>query len=435
MRYISDQQLPDKAIDLIDEAGAKARVNSKMPAPLKKLELAHRELSVLRKKKETAIRTEKFEDAIALKEAEVSLEAKIATLYKKIQKLAIPTTTVTPKDIAIVVSSVSGIPVEHIISSPTVRLEDVHKNLSERIIGQDEALDTVLATLKRSATGLTPSDRPLGSFLFLGPSGVGKTELAKSLADIYFDDPNALIRMDMSEFSEGFTVSKMIGAPAGYVGYNESIKLADSIRKKPYSVVLFDEIEKAHPDVFHILLQILEDGHLTDSSGRELNFRHSIIILTSNVGLDMLTTQAELGFDLSQGKSSDVPFEDVQKAVFEEMQQSFPKEFLNRIDQHVVFRPLSKKALKRIVDLNFQDVQTRLKAKNIRARLLPSARAELISESYQPEQGARRIRKVIADRVELALADKLLKKSIRPGDRITIAFSRDRFLVKKEKKA
>ena len=434
VRFLPEQRLPDKAIDLLDEAGAKARVQRKVPAALKTLDALSREAVGLRRQKETAVRNERYQTAVEIKAKETKLEKKLVTARAQVKKLKLPKTPVTIDDIARVVASVSGVPYSYIAAKPEKRFVELASELKKVVIGQDTAVDAVCAVLRRSAAGLSSGQRPLGSFLFLGPSGVGKTELAKKLAETHFGDNDALLRIDMSEFSESFTVSKMVGAPAGYVGYNDTVKLADHIRRKPYSVVLFDEIEKAHPDIFNVLLQILDEGKLTDSSGRELNFRHSVLVLTSNIGIDLLTKQAELGFDLAEGSTSSImPFDEVKAAVLQDLQATFPQEFLSRIDKQLVFEPLSEKSLSSIIDLQFSEIAAQLERMNISVRLQSSAKKLIVKEGYEPDQGARGLRRVLTDQVENLLAEKLLSKKISSGDHVSLAAVNGKVVVKKDK--
>jgi ATP-dependent Clp protease ATP-binding subunit ClpC len=425
VRYLPEKRLPDKAIDLIDEAGARARVHRNVPESLKTLGRLTHLLAKLRQRKEQAVRSEQFQTAVELKEKERQLQEKIAVARRSVQRLHLPATRLTTADLTRVVAAASGVPENHISAAPNRQNNDLRTGLQARIVGQDEAINKVASVLKRSLAGLAAPHRPLGSFLFLGPSGVGKTELAKTLAHQQFGDRNALIRIDMSEFSESFTVSKLIGAPAGYVGYNDRVKFSDQIRRRPHSVVLFDEIEKAHPEIFHVLLQVLDEGRLTDAGGRLLNFRNAVIILTSNVGLDLLNAQAAIGFeDGGSAAGEPLPFADVEQILRDELREVFPVEFLNRIDHTIVFRPLENAALKAIVRLQFAELSARLAERGVRARLLPSAVNAIVASSHQPHQGARLIRRSLTDLVEDPLADLMLRGRLRQGDQVTIGASK-----------
>jgi ATP-dependent Clp protease ATP-binding subunit ClpC len=433
-RYIPDRRLPDKAIDLIDEAGAKAHVNRAVPAVLKKMEDFHRLLHKVRQQKKEAVRSERYQLAVDLKKKEQIVIDRLVELEKAADKLSIPRTVITIPDVAQVVSSATGIPMEQLLSSGKRDVGNIASTLKKYVVGQDQAIDTVAAVLKRSYAGLTSPHRPLGSFLFLGPSGVGKTELAKVIATTIFGDRKALLRLDMSEFSEGFTVSKLIGAPAGYVGHKEGVKFIDHIRRKPYSVVLFDEIEKAHPDIFNLLLQLLDEGRLTDAAGREVNFRNTIIILTSNIGLDQFTKQAELGFGGNPTETKPA-FEEIEGGILNDLRNDFPAEFLNRIDHHIVFKPLTEKAVERIVEIHWEDVHKRLGARGFKVRLMPGARALLAKKSFRPDEGARHVSKILTDLIENPLADKMMSGHYAPGDTIHIKRDKDAIILKKDKKA
>lgn len=430
-RYIPDRRLPDKAIDLVDEAGAKVRVQRAVPANVKKIQEHRAALVQLRQQKKLAVRTERYQHAVDLKAREKELIDLIASLEKSGNTQAMPKTALCVTDIAHVVSTSTGIPMDHLLAGTKRQAQDFATNIKHSIVGQDHAVDAVTAAIKRAYAGLTSPHRPLASFLFLGPSGVGKTELAKTIATEVFNDRKALIRLDMSEFAEGFTVSKLIGAPAGYVGHKEGVKFIDQVRRKPYSVVLFDEIEKAHPDIFNLLLQILDEGRLTDSTGREINFRNTIIILTSNIGIDMFTKQAELGF------SGAVPVsrapEDPTAAILADVQNAFPTEFLNRIDQHIVFRPLSQKSVEKIVSLHWQRIHARLQERGYTVTLTRAARALIAKKSFRAEEGARRVAKVLTDLIENPLADTIVNGHMRAGTRLQITRNGDRIGIAKKK--
>ncbi len=425
VRYMPDRRLPDKAIDVIDEAGAKAHVAREVPPALKKLDAAKRDLQKVRSQKMTAVREERFEDAVRLKEKERELHRRTEAARKRVKSDDIPHTLLTLDDVAQVVASSTGIPRDHIIATGQERYSHLSSTLRSAIVGQDDAVKTVLSVLKRSSVGIQSPDRPLGSFLFLGPSGVGKTETARVLAEALSGNRADIIRLDMSEYSEPYTVSKFVGSPAGYVGYKDSVPLVEQIRRTPHAVVLFDEIEKAHPDIYNLLLQILDEGRLTDATGRELDFRQSVIIMTSNIGLDLLQQQAALGFAHEKPTKKELSFEQIQSIINDELRETFPVEFLNRIDHTIVFEPLREKDVKQIVTREFRSVQERLKPQGIRISMMPSVRTFLAQKSYRPEQGARLIRKTMADLIEDQLADTLLAGSTKKGDSLVVGIDKN----------
>lgn len=424
VRYLPERRLPDKAIDLIDEAGAKLYVNRSVPEPLKQYEAYHRRLKEIQYHKDAAAHMEQFNSVLELKQEEDTLLAKAERAAQEIERLRLPRTPLAVTDIANALTQMTGIPVEHILSKGPERFQQMESVVRQFVKGQNDAITKVVGVLKRSYAGLSSPSRPLGSFLFLGPSGVGKTHLAQVLAQHVFGDEQALIRMDMSEFSESFGVSKLLGSPAGYVGYNEGVKLSDQIRKRPYSVVLFDEIEKAHPDMYNVLLQLLDEGRLTDSTNRELNFRNAIILMTSNVGIELLTKQAEMGFDDVSSREKEMSFAEIESTIRAELQDAFPQEFLNRIDQEIVFRPLDQASMQHIVALEFEGVAERLMRLGVRAVLTDRMQEHLARESYSPKQGARFVRKKIAELVEGALADQLLRGIVAAGDSVMIEWEK-----------
>ena len=421
-RYITDQRLPDKAIDLLDEAGAAARAKRRIPQSVQQLNAIELELQQLAQEKTAAVHSEDFTEAVELKDKEQTLLAKRGKLAARVKKLNPKKTPITYDEIAAIVSKRTGIPFDFLTSSSSKRHTALEKHMKKHILGQDHAIDAIMQVMKRAAAGVSSADRPLGSFLFLGPSGVGKTETAKILAESYFGNKEAIIRVDMSEFSEGFTVSKLIGSPAGYVGYNDSIQLSDEIRQKPYSVVLFDELEKAHPDVFNLLLQILDEGRLTDSSGRELNFKHSVIVMTSNIGIDLLTKQAELGFDLdeeAQEKSDRLSDEEITSTVLQEVDGYFPTEFLNRIDHQIVFTPLSETVMEKIVEKELRGLQQRLHDKGYDILLRAPGKRLLATKSFHPKHGARQVQRTITQLVEQPIAEMILDGKLKRSVAIT----------------
>ncbi len=422
VRYIPEKFLPDKAIDLIDEAGAAVKVLQNVPAAVKDLQECQQLLTRLRQKKGAAVAAERFAVAVELKKKERLLVDRLSELQRQVKRTAQPPTPLTVVDIARVVAQSRQLPLEHITAATADRFSTIETAVRDAIVGQDDAVSAVLSVLKRSFTGLSAPQRPLGSFLFLGPSGVGKTELAKVIAEALFGDRSALIRLDMSEFSESFTVSKMLGAPAGYVGYNERISLVDQIRRKPYAVVLFDEVEKAHPDIFNVLLQLLDEGRLTDSTGRALDFRHSVIIMTSNVGIQLLTSQAALGFESQiEKRTGEMTFDEIRSTIMDELKSCFPVEFLNRIDHQIVFQPLDREHVEHIVEREFTPIAARLAERGVTVTLSPAARRVVARQAFNPQQGARMVRKVLTDLIENPLADTVLAGGMQPGTHLTVS--------------
>ncbi len=414
IRYIPDKNLPDKAIDLIDEAGARARVNEIVPEPLKQFEKLQRRYARLLSDKDAAVDAEKLQEALELKERSEAIDRELQKLETTVRALKIPVVTITPEDIARVIEKIRGIPVRQILGNGGAHITDLEKRLNTAIVGQKEAVHTVVSVIKRSVAGLNSQKRPLGSFLFSGPSGVGKTLLAQKIAEYHFGDPEALIRIDMSEFSEGFTVSKLLGAPAGYVGHNDTIPFTEEVRKRPYSVVLFDEIEKAHPDIYNVLLQILDDGTVTDNTGRVIHFHNTIIILTTNVGVPLLNQQAGLGFDLEATGTKNTDGEAIKKdrlqlLMKEMLQDTFPREFLNRIDYRLLFEALSPADMAKIVSLELKDLEARLKQRHIKPTITAAVKKYIGTISFEADSGARRVRQQIATLIEEPLADALLQ--------------------------
>lgn len=422
-RYISDRFLPDKAIDLIDEAAARARLKTmETPADLKELE---RNLENVLKEKESAVSSQEFEKAARLRDEERKVsdeleEKRTNWLLRRNQEEPV----VNGEDIAAIVSEWTGIPVIQLTEEETARLLRMEEELHRRMVGQQEAVNAVSRAVRRARSGLKDPKRPVGSFLFLGPTGVGKTEMAKALAAFLFGSEEAMVRYDMSEYMERHEVSKLIGAPPGYVGYEEGGKLTEAIRRRPYAVILFDEIEKAHPDVFNLLLQILEDGRLTDGQGRTVDFRNTVVIMTSNVGARDLAKGQGLGFAAEKGLSEG----DHQKAkerVLDAMKQAFRPEFLNRVDDIVVFRSLSKEELLKIVDLMLTEVETRVRERGIGVIVSSEAREFLLEKGYDPKYGARPLRRTIQRMVEDRLADLFLEGRFKDGKRVEIEVKGD----------
>ncbi|MGF9712538.1 ATP-dependent protease ATP-binding subunit ClpC [Paenibacillus naphthalenovorans] len=416
-RYITDRFLPDKAIDLIDEASSKVRLRSyTVPPDLKKLESR---LEDIRKEKDAAVQSQEFEKAAALRDTEQKMKEELdATKNEWKEKQGRTDSEVTPEDIAQVVASWTGIPVVKLAEEETERLLKMESILHDRVIGQDEAVKAVSRAIRRARAGLKDPKRPMGSFIFLGPTGVGKTELARALAESLFGDENAVIRIDMSEYMEKHSTSRLVGAPPGYVGYEEGGQLTEKVRRKPYSVVLLDEIEKAHPEVFNILLQVLEDGRLTDSKGRTVDFRNTLIIMTSNVGADLIKKNSTLGFTAAQDSGRD--YANMKDKVMGELKKSFRPEFLNRIDEIIVFHSLDEKHIGEIVSLMAEELRKRLKEQEVDFVLTDAAKAFLAKEGYDPAFGARPLRRAIQKHIEDRLSEELLRGNISKGDTLTI---------------
>ena len=420
-RYITDRYLPDKAIDLIDEAAAKVRIeNLTAPPDLKELEI---ELEKITKEKEDSIRVQDFEKAARLRDREKEIKDKLegAKTNWKTQK-DVSTLTVAEPQIAAAVSKWTNIPVEKLTEKESERLLKLEEILHNRVIGQDEAVRSIARAVRRARVGLKDPKRPIGSFIFLGPTGVGKTELSKALAEAMFGDENNIIRIDMSEYMEKHTVSRLIGAPPGYVGFDEGGQLTEKVRRNPYSVVLFDEIEKAHPEVFNILLQILEDGRLTDGKGKTINFKNTIIIMTSNVGASTIRKQKSMGFAaLSDQDEKKNEYEKMKENVMEELRRSFRPEFLNRIDDIVVFHQLEEEDLKQIVKLMLNTVAERLKEQNIEIEFTDEAQEVLTKKGFDLTYGARPLRRAITKTVEDKLSEEMLRGNVQKGDKVKVS--------------
>ncbi|MDF0727608.1 ATP-dependent protease ATP-binding subunit ClpC [Cytobacillus sp. S13-E01] len=425
-RYISDRFLPDKAIDLIDEAGSKVRLRSYTAPPnLKELE---QKLEEVRKEKDSAVQSQEFEKAASLRDNEQRLREKLEETKKTWkEKQGQENSEVTVEDIATVVSSWTGIPVSKLAQTETDKLLNMEELIHSRVIGQEEAVVAVAKAVRRARAGLKDPKRPIGSFIFLGPTGVGKTELARALAESMFGDEDAMIRVDMSEYMEKHSTSRLVGSPPGYVGYEEGGQLTEKVRRKPYSVVLLDEIEKAHPDVFNILLQVLEDGRLTDSKGRRVDFRNTIVIMTSNVGASTLKRNKYVGFNL-QDEVQD--YKDMKGKVMEELKKAFRPEFLNRIDEIIVFHSLEKKHLKDIVTLMSNQLTKRLVEQDINLELTEAAKEKIVEEGHDLEYGARPLRRAIQKQIEDRLSEELLKGSIEKGQNIVMDIENGEFIVR-----
>lgn len=416
-RYITDRYLPDKAIDLIDEAASRVRLKSfTAPPDVKKLE---EQVEKLGKEKEDAIRSQEFEKAAGIRDQEQKVKNELDK-YKNewMQKNQTRTDMVTEEEIGDIVASWTGIPVKRLAEEESERLMKMEDVLHQRVIGQDEAVKAVSRAIRRGRVGLKDPKRPIGSFIFLGPTGVGKTELSKALAEAMFGNENAMVRIDMSEYMEKFAVSRLVGSPPGYVGYEEGGQLTEKVRRKPYSVLLFDEIEKAHPDVFNILLQILEDGRLTDSQGRVVDFRNTVIIMTSNVGGRTITEPKRLGFVINDDKAAS--YTDMKSNVMGELKKTFRPEFLNRVDEVIVFHPLDEENIKSIVGVMVDVLVKRLKQNGITIQVTDEAMGFIAKKGFDPVYGARPLRRSIQTMIEDKLAEQMLEGKIKTGDDVLI---------------
>ncbi|MDV3426326.1 MAG: ATP-dependent Clp protease ATP-binding subunit [Bacillota bacterium] len=428
-RYITDRFLPDKAIDLIDEAGAKMRIkNLTAPADIKGIE---EDLKRINSEKEDAISLQDFEKAARLRDKEKDLKNKLDSIKNNWKAQADNQNhIVDEKQIANVVANWTNIPVERLTEKESEKLLHLEELLHKRVIGQEEAVKSISRAVRRARVGLKDPKRPIGSFIFLGPTGVGKTELSKALSESMFGDENNMIRIDMSEYMEKHTVSRLIGSPPGYVGFDEGGQLTEKVRRYPYSVVLFDEIEKAHPDVFNVLLQILEDGRLTDGKGRTVDFKNTIIIMTSNVGANTIKKQKSLGFAPVSEKEKENEYEKMKDNIMEELRRSFRPEFLNRIDDIIVFHQLEEKDLSQIVKLMLEAVSKRLKEQDIYISFNEDAEKLLTKEGFDPEYGARPLRRAITKTVEDKLSEEILRGNAKRGDKITVTTEDGKLLFK-----
>src|SRR5213596_2132707 len=417
-RYITGRFLPDKAIDVMDEAGARARINSMTrPPDVKEIE---KDIEQIRLQKEAAIKAQDFEKAAALRDKEKQTKEKLESILQKWrQEREEKEVLVTADDMMHIISKVTGVPLQRMEQAETEKLLKMEEELKGKVIGQDEAVGAISKALRRSRADLKDPRRPIGSFIFLGPTGVGKTFLAQKLAEFMFGDRDALIQIDMSEYMEKFTASRLIGSPPGYVGYEEGGQLSEAVRRRPYSVVLFDEIEKAHPDVMHLLLQILEDGKITDSLGRKIDFRNTIIIMTSNVGADILRRQTTMGFAATK-PLGEHEFEAMRDRLLEEAKKVFKPEFINRLDDIIVFHQLTKADLMQIVELEVAKVLRRVKAKEVHIELEQSAKEFLIEKGYDPQYGARPMRRAVERYLEDPLAEELLRGNVKAGDHVEV---------------
>jgi ATP-dependent Clp protease ATP-binding subunit ClpC len=421
-RYITDRFLPDKAIDVIDEAGARARLAAQVPPP--EVSQLKDQLEGVNGEKEAAVRDQNFERAASLRDKERELQGEIRKKQDEWEKRRQSYRPVLgEEEISFIVSRWTGIPVTRLQEAETARLLRMEEELHASVVAQEEAIKALARSIRRSRAGLKDPDRPIGSFIFCGPTGVGKTELARALAKFLFADQNALIRVDMSEYMEKFSVSRLIGAPPGYVGYEDSGTLTKAVRRKPYSVVLLDEIEKAHPDVFNILLQVLDEGHLTDNYGRVIDFKNTVVIMTSNVGARDITKGKQLGFAAPDTRAN---FERIQEKVKEELQHVFNPEFLNRLDDVIVFHPLQKEHIGQIVGILLKDVQKRLTEEELTLRLTDAASDFLVGHGYDEHFGARPLKRAIQRFIEDPLSEKILIGEFAKGDEIEVDVSADK---------
>ena len=433
-RYINDRFLPDKAIDLMDEAASQVRMAAESASPdLKDLE---EKIAALHREKEEAVTAQDFEKAAQLRDIEKDYQEQVEIERDKWRKqMSANRGSVTEDDIAKVVAGWTGIPVTRLTQDESQRLLQLEKVLHERVVGQDEAVTAVAKAIRRSRVGLKDPKRPIGSFLFLGPTGVGKTELCKTLAEAMFGDENAMIRIDMSEYMEKHTVSRLVGSPPGYVGHEEGGQLTEKVRRKPYSVVLFDEIEKAHPDVWNILLQILEDGIVTDSQGRRVDFKNTIIVMTSNVGAKNITAaDTPLGFDGSgeaAKRTEEERFARIKDAVMAELRQTFRPEFLNRIDEIIVFHQLTEENIRSIARRMLDTIGSRMAAQGITLQADDDAVAALAKDGFDARYGARPLRRTLQNEVEDVVAEQMLDGQLKSGDTAHVRLKDDKVVIEK----
>ncbi|NMA96345.1 MAG: ATP-dependent Clp protease ATP-binding subunit [Clostridiales bacterium] len=428
-RYIRDRYLPDKAIDLIDEAASRVRLQAFTP-PSDIKELQER-LEDLKKEKEEAVNNQNYEKAAQIRDEEKRIEEQMGEEKSK-WKRADDENIVGEEDVASIVSSWTGIPVVKLTEDEAERLIDMENILHKRLIGQDEAVGAVSRAVRRARAGLKDPKRPIGSFMFLGPTGVGKTELCRALAEVLFGDEESMTRIDMSEYMEKHTVSRLVGSPPGYVGYDEGGQLTEAVRRKPYSVVLFDEIEKAHPDVFNILLQILDDGRLTDAQGRTVDFRNTVIAMTSNVGAHTIRKQETLGFTAVESSADE--YEKMKDNVLEELKRTFRPEFLNRLDETIVFHALDREHIREIVNLMLKEVEERLKAQEIYIEVNEAAKELLAEEGFDVTYGARPLRRAIQRMLEDSLSDEILAGNVEKNDKILVTTKEGKLVFQREEK-
>ena len=415
-RYITGRYLPDKAVDLLDESGSRARLMV-LTAPPNLREIEER-IERLRKEKEAAVKGQDFEKAAALRDQEREARGDLERAKREwARSKAEAQPVITAEDIAQIVAKWTGIPISRLEEKETQKLLRMEEDIHQRVIGQDEAISAIANAIRRSRAGLKDPRRPIGSFIFLGPTGVGKTLLARALAEFLFGDQDAIIQVDMSEYMEKFNVSRLVGAPPGYVGYEEGGQLTEKVRRRPYSVVLLDELEKAHPDVFNLLLQALEEGRLTDSFGRKVDFKNTVLIMTSNIGAELLRKSASMGF---QQPKEETTYQDMKSQLLEEVRKAFKPEFLNRVDDIIVFRPLTREDLNRIVDIELSEVRNRLKEMSVGLNLTPAAREFLIEKGFDPLYGARPLKRTIARFLEDPLAQEIIAGHFKEGSTVHV---------------
>ena len=413
VRYITDRFLPDKAIDLIDESASQVRMKIfKEPDEIKELE---EEINIISKEKEEAIYNQEFEKAAELRDNEIKIKSKLeqeVNTWKETKSKDI--IEIGEENIAEIISKWTGIPAQKLTEDENKKLRHLEEKLHERVVGQDEAVQAVVKAIRRGRVGLKDPQRPIGSFLFLGPTGVGKTELSKALSEILFDNENAMIRLDMSEYMEAHSVSKIIGSPPGYIGFDNGGQLTEKVRRKPYSVILFDEIEKAHPDVMNLLLQILEDGHLTDSQGREINFKNSVIIMTSNLGAKQITERKSLGFGSTENEKA---YEEIKKEVIKELKHELRPEFINRIDEIIVFHKLNENDIKNITKIMLKQVEKRLKQQKYIVEIDEKVIDKIYEQGYDSNFGARPLRRAIQNLVEDRISEEILAGNLKKNQK------------------
>ena len=427
-RYITDRFLPDKAVDLIDEAASRVRLQATLPP--QEIRDVDAELRRVIAEKEAVVKAQEFDKAASLRDKEEKVRLEKSRLEQDWQEKRAQTDKVikvTEEDIAYIVSSWTKIPVAKLAQAETQKLLNMAGSLHKRVVGQDEAINVIVRAIRRSRAGLKNPSRPIGSFMFLGPTGVGKTEVARSVAEFLFDDSDSMIRIDMSEYMEKYAVSRLVGAPPGYVGYEEGGQLTEAVRRRPYSVVLLDEIEKAHPDVFNLLLQVLDDGRLTDSQGRQVDFKNAVIIMTSNVGATGLQTTTDIGFRTSKTSDEDEArqYERMKNKVLEEVKHTFRPEFVNRLDEVVVFHQLTRPQIEEIVSLELEKVMREVKAQDMHLQVTEEAKALLAKKGWDPQYGARPLRRAIQREVEDELAEEMLRGTFTSGDRILAEVDQD----------
>ncbi len=427
-RYITDRYLPDKAIDLIDEAGSNVKLKTNTAPPdMRKVE---EDLEEIKKEKEAAVKGQNFEQAAKLRDKEQELKQELSDLEKQWEKKQLSDEAqVTEEDIARIVSDWTGIPVERLTEEETDRLLKMESILHERVVGQDEAVRSVSNAIRRARSGLKDPKRPIGSFIFLGPTGVGKTELGRALAEVLFGDEDAMVRLDMSEYMEKHTVSRLVGSPPGYVGYEEAGQLTEKIRRRPYSVVLFDEIEKAHPEVFNTLLQVLEDGRLTDAKGRTVDFRNTVIIMTSNVGANLIRNESKVGFKLQSAEDS---YKEMKGNVMSELKRTFRPEFLNRVDEVIVFHALGIDHLVEIVEMMLKELKDRMAEFEMTLEFTDDVKKYLADKGYDPTYGARPLRRVIQKQIEDVLSEKMLSGDFKHGETIVVDVDEDKVVFREK---